>query len=338
MSELHLRTVLPWNIIINALKTPLRNTNSIWLPSCKCNKIIKNKKSEFILEHHQYLQNQICQKENCEYDTMKYFGRGLSDKLDYPPKIHSLGINENDLRYFFSKFLETVDDFAKTKKIYMENMNSEFIRIKNEYKNSNSITFHLDENFYVPDIHGFVNKFKRHKEHNFDLSLDEIDIEIELNFILDSIIKSNVHILLYLINNGICLHNFYNVRTQYVMLGYGYLFALALQNYIIISSHILCNKKFNYETLGNDSWKKYYFDYPLLEKFKDHFSNNDLQNLKHKEKVEYIIINKDNSVLKYLFDIMVNIYILEQKQNTNNNFEKEINYVLKNIFFLDVYD
>ena len=173
MSELHLRTILPWNIIINALKTQLKNTNSICLPSCKCNKIFKNKKSELISKHHHYLQNQICQTEICEFDTMKYFGRGLFNKLDYPPKIHSIGINEKQLRYFFSKFLETIAEFAKTKKIDMENIEAEFVRSKNEYNNCTYIKFDIENIYNIQDIQNLIKKLNHCKKKDYKLCMED---------------------------------------------------------------------------------------------------------------------------------------------------------------------
>lgn len=324
---LHLSGRLPWNIIEESLHTSINNTTPVKLSYCKCEKIFKDKRSLRIVNNQTYLNDQLCEKENCDCVGEKLFIRGISSKMCFPPKIGFALTNHGKMKYFFDKLMEQIDEFAKTKKV-SNDFSKEKIQL--EFEKIKRFSTHIGYGDDFNDIDKLVD----------DLKNIRCDVEIQppTEFILDRLfdygLKSdNIDILMYAASKGLKFGEYYRVSFwQYSLDGIEALIITTIYHYIALNSCILCNQGFekHIEEGKNSTYANYFYNsissrlkYVLRDWKKDSTS------------LLCDFANDDNKMLKYLFNILVNVRILEYKCNNVTDWYKPFKVAIGWVYKID---
>lgn len=306
----HLQQRLPWNIIEKSLHTITGNTNPIILDYCKCGKIFMSEKNLDIISRHTYLENQMCGMQKCKLVGSKKFIRGINkNKIVYPEResnINIIGLEDEQIKYFYNKFMETIDDFAKTKK---------YPKLKKE-----NIDIAFDENMKNKD-----NLFEKYE--TIDELLDVLnngETFIKKDIIIRLLYDNDLLLLRHAVKKGVKYDEFYNLKIhQHAKEGIGAMILTLIEYYMKINMCIMTNK--NMEEIKEIIKPKYdiytsdYFIKPMCIKFKD-------------MNTIYDLIQDNNKMSKYIFDILVNIRYLEHMTNNIEDWYEEFKYALRYIY------
>jgi hypothetical protein len=278
---------------------------------------------------HKYLNNQLCEKKSCESNGKKKFIRGISNKIAFPQKnIPLIPFNSENFDYFYDKFMEQIDDFAKTKKVIFteEKTREEF-----------DLFFQDNKNYYckynnITNIDDFMENLKKINAYR-DKTFGGIEFTSSADILVELLCENKMALLSLIAQKKIHFTKYYKLwKCQYFCDGIGPLILTMIHLYIIINMLKISNNSIKSKLLEikDNIYVGDYFFAPILNNFYG----------KNKRMFDYDKVFQNyedmelqsNELSKYIFNVLVNIRYMEYLCNDIKSWKQEYSNVISNIF------